>query len=359
MLVRDRYGTWHAPTVVAYENEAELQGVLEKDPTLLPGFSDRAVVVAREHSVPTGSVDLIAVDAEGRLAIVECKLKDNPEIKRKVVGQLLEYASEVWRLSYDDFDARFRRATRGPSGELGAPVEEQMRTKTADPEWRPGAFRKAVTENLEAGHFHLVFAVDEITDELKGIIEYLNAMTEPGVKVLALALEYGKEGDLEILVPHLYGEEAVREKISYERWTKERLLEAAATRFGPGVSQVLQHLIEWTEGIGGEVELGSGRSPTVKAACYVVRGASFALWRTSDGGSFSPRWPNIELCGTGTGSAARFEEALRAIDGAIDRVLPEKAAATSFQGFPLALLAEGDRVQMVERALEAILHPPA
>ena len=35
--------------------------------------------------------------------LVECKLQSNIEIKRKVVGQVLAYASGFWRMSYDEF----------------------------------------------------------------------------------------------------------------------------------------------------------------------------------------------------------------------------------------------------------------
>ena len=45
-------------------------------------------------------------------------------------------------------------------------------------------FRAAVDDNLQSGSMRLIIATDEITDELKRIVSYLNSHTTTNVEVL-------------------------------------------------------------------------------------------------------------------------------------------------------------------------------
>lgn len=49
-----------------------------------------------------GSVDVALVSADGRVALVEVKLARNPEIRRKVVAQLLDYAIHLREAAIED-----------------------------------------------------------------------------------------------------------------------------------------------------------------------------------------------------------------------------------------------------------------
>lgn len=49
--------------------------------------------------------------------------------------------------------------------------------------------------------FRLVFAVDEITEDLKRAVEYLNAHTVDGTEVIVLELGYSRVGDVESSSP--------------------------------------------------------------------------------------------------------------------------------------------------------------
>ena len=101
-------------------NERLLQEMLAESPAWLE--LKEPVVVVRELRVPgVGKVDLAAVGLSGRITLVECKLANNPEIRRSVVGQLFAYAAGLWRCSYDDFASLFA-ARQGRS--LAAAVED-------------------------------------------------------------------------------------------------------------------------------------------------------------------------------------------------------------------------------------------
>ena len=55
--------------------------------------------VCREMSTPAGFVDLVCVTTAGKLVLIETKLFRNPEARREVVSQILDYAKEMtsWR----------------------------------------------------------------------------------------------------------------------------------------------------------------------------------------------------------------------------------------------------------------------
>lgn len=57
--------------------------------------------VAIEHG---GSIDLIAIDQQGKMVVVELKCDKTP---REVVAQALDYARWVQVLSYDDVSSSF------------------------------------------------------------------------------------------------------------------------------------------------------------------------------------------------------------------------------------------------------------
>lgn len=83
--------------------------VAEIDPAIGP-----LVPIARELNVPdVGRIDAFLADGRGHLVIVECKLWRNPQARREVVGQILDYARALARFSYDDLQREVSRASSG------------------------------------------------------------------------------------------------------------------------------------------------------------------------------------------------------------------------------------------------------
>lgn len=195
--------TFAAPEISSYGDEAQLQGLIAETPDLLPGVAGGPpVVVMREFPLPVGRVDVVVVDLEGGISLCECKLGTNPQARREVIGQLVSYAGALSRMSYDEFAER--AATR-----LGTSLAEALGA-LAEGEFDADAFHPTLASNLAAGRFRLVIVVDEISDELRDAVLYLNDQTE--TEFLALELGYLSDNGLEILVPVVYGEEAVERK---------------------------------------------------------------------------------------------------------------------------------------------------
>jgi hypothetical protein len=226
---------WRSPETRGYEDEAKLRDLIAGSPSLLPGVGERPVAVVTELRVPAvGQADVVVVDADGEITIVECKLEKNPEIRRWVIGQVFSYAGGLWQLGYEEFE----RAFAARNAKLSAPFTE-------DSDWDETTFRDAVAESLAKGVFRLVIAVDDITDELKRTVLYINRHTVAEVRLLALELRYADHQGVEILLPEVYGEESADEPGAPRQWDEASFLGKLKEKHGTAEAQVARELIDW------------------------------------------------------------------------------------------------------------------
>ena len=116
-----------------------------------------------------GPIDLAYVSEQGRLSIVECKLWRNPEARRAAVTQILDYAKEISRWSYEELNDAVGRAAERPEGTntLFDLVWEQ--NDTIDEQ----TFVDDVTRNLDSGRFLLLVVGDGIREGVERIADYL------------------------------------------------------------------------------------------------------------------------------------------------------------------------------------------
>lgn len=203
LLIRRGEGSWAEPEISGHKSEDALQKLLATSPDLLPGDeTGLPMAVARELPVSAGRIDLVGVDVEGELTLCECKLASNPGVRRELVGQLLEYASSLRGMSFGDFAGRFGART-------GASLVEAV-SKIAGEGFDEESFEAQVHENLRAGRFRLVIVVDQISEALRQTVVYLNDHLDGAV--LALELAYLRDGDVEMLLPEVYGAESAERK---------------------------------------------------------------------------------------------------------------------------------------------------
>lgn len=100
----------------AGRNEAWLRDTLFEHPDILP-VSDLEpafgplLPLCRELRTEAGPLDLCFINGEGRLTLVECKLWRNPEARRKVIAQVLDYARAISRWTYADLQRQVSAAT--------------------------------------------------------------------------------------------------------------------------------------------------------------------------------------------------------------------------------------------------------
>jgi hypothetical protein len=267
LLVRSPGGSWAPPAVSAYGNEAELRDLLASQPSLIPGVSGAAATVT-EFPVPgSGYADVVAVDASGAVAVVECKLAGNPEMRRSIIGQVLAYAASLWRLEFADFDHRWSGRRPMRDGVVAAVLGEDAGEEAED-------LRAAVGESLSDGRFGLVLAVDSITPELRRTVEYLNAHTISEVSIVALELRYARHGEVEVLIPRIYGAELAESVARPGRrrpWGEDDYLEALG-RQGPVVDEIGRRVLEHFRERADTIFFGEGATPSLTPAFGAASG---------------------------------------------------------------------------------------
>ena len=96
---------WQLVETKSYGSETELQDLLADEPSLISisevnGVSGPLIVAIKEFPVSIGSIDILGFTEDGNIAVVECKLAKNAEIKRQVIAQVLEYGAGLWGLDY-------------------------------------------------------------------------------------------------------------------------------------------------------------------------------------------------------------------------------------------------------------------
>jgi hypothetical protein len=202
ILIRQGDGSWLEPDDAGYALESELQEILALHPELIPGVS-AAARTCREFQSEAGPADIVVVDSTGELTLVECKLASNPQIRREVVGQMFDYASRLWKMDIEEFSTQWQARTSRPLDLDDAPEGLSLRDSLAS--------------NLKEGRFRIVLAVDRINPSLKRMIEYLNAMAGPATSVIAVEYSRLKQGPIEILMPHVYGQELAEVKSAQDR----------------------------------------------------------------------------------------------------------------------------------------------
>ena len=101
--------------------------------------------------------------------VVECKLWRNPQARREVVGQILDYAKELASWDYADLQREVSRAR----GELGVDALHRL---VADryPDVHQAQFIDAVGRNLARGRLMLLVAGDGIREGTEAIVQYVS-----------------------------------------------------------------------------------------------------------------------------------------------------------------------------------------
>lgn len=167
-----------APKQLAFssmDSEARLERVLVNDLSLVsPGL----MLVGRQVSTDYGKrIDLLAMDRDGYVTVIE--LKRN-RTSREVVAQLLDYASWVESLTYEDLSRIYSEQHLGKKLEAG--FDE--------------FFGASPPETLNESH-SLVVVASELDPSSERIIDYLS--DSYGVPINAVFFRYLRDGDREYL----------------------------------------------------------------------------------------------------------------------------------------------------------------
>jgi hypothetical protein len=135
----------------AIDSEALLEDALEKDLSIL---SSELMLIGRQVPTSYGKfIDMLAMDATGKLSVIELKKARTP---REVVAQVIDYASWVQSLSYEEIAAIFSDKNSGKK------LEEAF----------DEAFGISLPEQINQSH-ELIVVASELDPSTERIIDYL------------------------------------------------------------------------------------------------------------------------------------------------------------------------------------------
>ena len=170
-------------------DEAWLQEVLRRQPDILPVAEIDVIFhpmisIGREVSTEAGSIDNLFISYRGYLTLVETKLWRNPEARREVVAQVMDYANALSKWSYERLNQPVREYTakyeEAESGLVGL-VEKQFGPVEGDHDF----FIETVEKNLRLGRFLALIVGDRIRESAVEVATYVSRY--PGL-ALNLAL---------------------------------------------------------------------------------------------------------------------------------------------------------------------------
>lgn len=189
IYIRNANGRLEPVVEERFETEDLLQELIGQHPELLAGDQIRPedplrwILIRREMPIEGWAVDHLLIDQHARPTLVEVKRGSNREIRRNVVGQMLDYAATASGVSSErDMRRIFEESSDNADDEISNLIG-------ADDEPDIDAFWEQVATNLEANRLRLLFVADEIPAELERVVKFLNEQTRDNLEVLAVEVK--------------------------------------------------------------------------------------------------------------------------------------------------------------------------
>ena len=265
-----------------------LQQLVATHPELLsgeqinPGDPRRWILIKREQGIADTeggtyrwALDHLLIDQDAVPTLVEVKRPANSQIRREIVGQMLDYAAQArrtWNLG--DIRRDFEESTI-----LAGQTPGDVLTELLQSEDEPDAdeFWQQVETNLRAARLRLLFVADGIPDELTRVVEFLNEQMQ-GIEVLAVEIEQFRGETGQTLVPRVIGRTAAREKSSATSTSRTRISrnEFLGQMPNPRVREAAEGLMKVTEESGGFVYFGDA-GISIRCTCPAWPAPPFSI----------------------------------------------------------------------------------
>lgn len=238
-----------------WDAEHKLQQLIAEYPDLLGGDQidvenhRRWLLVTREMPMQGEepnttrlSLDHLFLDQDGIPTLVEVKRGSNAQVRREVVGQLLDYAA----IATSSLNVRDIQAALSSNG---APADSKLE-KFLGEDANVEEFWQRVQSNLERGQLRLIVLADSIPAELRRVVEFLNRQMNPAEFLAVEVKQFVYEGQ-KVLVPRVLGvTEAIRQKKSPvamigKQWDEPMFMAAIEENAGVEVRNLAEQLLRW------------------------------------------------------------------------------------------------------------------
>lgn len=185
-------------------NEEYIQDLIEENPELIPEIDHLEeffplIPVGYEVTLSDGSrMDLLFVSPSGYFTIVETKLYGNPEIRRKVISQILDYGKELHKMGFEEIDQKVRnyRSNNGIIETIFDSTEANL---------KKSELHDQVRKNLRQGRILLLIVGDGIregTKELKNLVNEYPQLSF-NLALVELRVYRNEKNDQQIVVPYV------------------------------------------------------------------------------------------------------------------------------------------------------------
>jgi hypothetical protein len=348
-----------------YDTEDLLQRLLADYPNLLagdqinPAEPRRWLLVSREMRVSgdegadRGSLDHLFLDQEAVPTLVEVKRSENTQIRREVVGQMLDYAANgVAFWSVEEIRSRFEGTCRERSIDPDERLSEFLGANDGRED-----FWQRVKTNLQAGRIRLIFVADEIPPGLRRIVEFLNGQMDPA-EVLAIEIRQHIGEGLKALAPVLIGQTAIAQRAKSagatagRKWDEASFFADLQART-PELVPVARRLLDWARPRVTRIAWGTGTQDGSFVPVLHHGGIEHKLFAVYTYGSFETFFQYYRYKPPFTSENLRVEKLnrLNAIPGIS---LPSDGIARR-PSFPLKVLLTEGRTEALLNVYEWVL----
>ena len=374
-------------------SEDELEDLLFRYPQTLPiaaidaSYAD-AAPICRQLSLPAGFPDALLVNHLGRLTLVEFKLWRNPQARREVIGQILDYAKDLAAWGYEDLQRQVSLALRQSGNVLYDRVREHHRNlgPGENRELDEAQFVDNVTRHLQRGEFLLLIVGDGIRGQAANIIDFVQSHSGLHFNLAMVeAALYRDADDSLIIQPRILARTEIVQRFVVDAGS---VVEANATGIDDRERQEVHsdededNLSFWTEVLRNfsfSDATVSAPDPVIDTTLYVkVRNSAFNGWALCFGGYLHRREGEIGCYLTVRSNQERevrmynelkasFDELQKSLDG-LEQWSAGKNPRIGFRRqMNLAFLAQGaesedfrDAVEWMRQSLDRLvssLHP--
>ena len=187
-----------------------LQKIIHKNPQILPiddiesGFAP-LISLGREISTSVGYIDNLYISPNGYLTIVETKLWRNPEAKREVVGQIIDYAKELTNWNFTKLNDGVKNSSQLYNNNSKG-IIELIKDFEKIEEHEEYKIIDNIERNLKRGRFLLLIVGDGIRESVEEMVDFLSNTPQIQFTLGLVELQFYKnpnvEGEL-IAIPNL------------------------------------------------------------------------------------------------------------------------------------------------------------
>ena len=199
------------------------------------------MILGKEFYVRSGAIDFIACDVDANIYLIETKLAENPELRRTVIGQVMEYASNLSDLPFSSFKIKCESF-------LGKSLDNFIKNKLQeivnepDAEYNSTEYINQLEKNLANGQLCIVVITNKINFEIQKLFSYLDEKTRDDLNFVVLEVnKYAIAGNTFVYSNVVWAAKFIRSLFSRKVIREDQYISSKT----PHIQQILGSIDTW------------------------------------------------------------------------------------------------------------------